>query len=131
MSGFKTALAAVGGLILFVVLIVAIWGFGIWFAGPQGQAGAYKKKVSATNRVQKQEMFEQLNADIDGYVAKIDVAKAAVKADPSEFNKINLVGAEQQCIDTVQQFNAESHKYSSRDWKSTHLPYSRHPAECR
>ena len=120
------------GILLLVALIGgAVWGFQVAFASPAGKGGAYRQKESALNRVQKQEMFQQLNADIDGYIAKIGVAKAAVKTSPSEFNRTNLVGIQQQCIDTAQQYNAESHKYTSRDFKSANLPYARNPTECR
>lgn len=125
---------AVAGVILVVLLVAALvaggWALTIALAGPSGAAQAYKQKESATNRIQKQELFVQLNADIDGYIAKIRIAKQAVAADPTSVNKTNLIGVEQICVDTVQQYNAESLKYTSRDFKSAGLPYRRSTLAC-
>lgn len=119
------------GVVLVTLIVVALWAGGVLFAGVKGQGEAYKIKESAVNRIEKQEMFEQLNADIDGYIAKIQLAKQAYARDPSDVNSTNLNGVAQICIDTVQQYNAESRKYTSRDFKSAGLPFTRDPAECR
>lgn len=124
---------------LTIFVLVAAIGIGSWaasvaFSPVKGAGEAFKQKQSAVNRIQKQEMFEQLTADIDGYVAKISVARAAVTSATSEIDRglrqTELIGITQTCIDAVQQYNAESRKYTSRDFKSAGLPYKRSPAKC-
>lgn len=122
--------------VLAVVLVLSLggWALSVAFSPVKGAGEAFKQKQSAVNRIQKQEMFEQLTADIDGYVAKIAVARAAVASAANEVDRglrqTELVGVTQTCIDAVQQYNAESRKYTSRDFKSAGLPYTRSPAEC-
>jgi Rieske Fe-S protein len=125
----------IGYTVLAVIVVgiisAALWGAGVLFAGPKGQGEAYKQKESAVNRIEKQEMFVQLNEDFQGFIAKIEVAKQAYQRDPSDVNSTNLTGVTQICIDTAQQYNAESQKYTSRDFKSAGLPYRLDPADCR
>jgi hypothetical protein len=104
------------------------------FANPAGQAGAYREKVSATNRVQQQAKFEQLAADYDGYLVQIKNAEAAVKSASPEtqpMRETDLLGLRQICVTTAQDFNAESRKYLARDWKSAGLPERLDPAACQ
>lgn len=111
----------------------ALWLLGVGTANVKGRGGAYKQKVSAVNRVQKQEQFEQLAADFDGYAVKIRLAKRAVSEATGvdkQLRSTELVGLRQTCVDAAQQFNAESRKYSSRDWKSAGLPARLDPEEC-
>lgn len=112
----------VGLLLLFGAIAAGLWAFGVFTADIKGRGELVKTNKSAVNRIGKQEMFEQLYADINGYPPKIKVQREAVKADPSEITRTNLVGLQQQCIDTVQQYNAEARKVTSRDWRSADLP---------
>lgn len=125
-------------LILATVTIAAIsiglWAFGVFTSNVAGAGGAIRQKNATVNRVQKQEMFEQLAADYDGYLIKIAAAVTAVKTTTDETDKAlrqtELVGLKQVCVDAAQQFNAESHKYTSRDWKSAGLPGSLDAQAC-
>lgn len=113
----------VGLVVLVGAIMLALWGFGVFTADVKGRGELIKTNKSAVNRIQKQEMFEQLYADVNGYKAKISVARDQVKADPSDsIAQTNLAGVRQQCIDTVQQYNAEARKVTSRDWRSADLP---------
>jgi len=122
--------------ILFSVSVIGIgmWAFGVFTSDIKGAGGAIKQRNATVNRVQKQEMFEQLAADYDGYIVKIEAQKKAVATtvDPTDksLRQTELVGMTQVCIDAAQQFNAESQKYTSRVWKSAGLPASLDPKEC-
>lgn len=122
--------------ILALVVILTLLGLG-WryvIASPKGAVGAREQQQSAINRVQKQEQFEQLAADYDGYIVKIGLAEIAVR-EASEadraFRQTELVGLRQICVDAAQQFNAESRKYTSRVWKSAGLPGRLDPLACQ
>lgn len=123
------------GVVLVAVVVLGLLGLG-WryvIAGPKGAVGAREQQQGALNRVQKQEQFEQLVADYDGYLVKIRAASLAVDAASAtdrEFRQTELVGLRQVCVDTAQQFNAESRKYTSRVWKSAGLPPTLDPEGC-
>jgi hypothetical protein len=121
----------VATLVAAALIAGAVFGIRLLLASPSGKAGAFRAKESSTNRVQKQELFEQLEADIAGYTAKIAVARDTYKASPTDEHLTELAGVRQECVDTVQQYNAESRKYSSRDFKAADLPYTHDTAECR
>lgn len=127
--GLLVLCAAVGG---------AVWAFNTGTASVQGKAGAFRQKESAENRLFAQQDFEQLSADIDGYVAKVVVAKRALKDDQAagaaaeqlQIDRTNVSGTQGVCIDAVQQYNADSHKYLLRDFKSAGLDATRSVGEC-
>lgn len=135
----KTGMSA-AGLVTLAVIFICVLGFGIWGAtvllsNVTGSGNAIKQKNSAVNRIGQQEQFEQLAADYDGYIAKIATAKKAVldaQADPVALplRQTELEGLEQQCIDAAQQFNANSRKYTARQWKSAGLPARLNPLDC-
>lgn len=129
-----------GGIAAIVVVIVivlagAVWGGSVLLSNVTGAGGAIKQKNSTVNRIGQQEQFEQLSADFDGYLVKITGAKKAVlkaQADPVNLplRETELQGLEQQCIDTAQQFNANSRKYTAREWKSAGLAARLDPTRC-
>lgn len=119
--------AVFAGLIAMIVVLTFIGlGWRYIIAGPSGAVGAKEQQQNANTRVQKQELFEQLAADYDGYLAKIRIAKNALAAASTDIDKelrqTELVGVQQTCVDTAQQFNAESNKYTAHVWKSAGLP---------
>lgn len=127
--------AIVLAVVAFVVVVTgALWAGGVLFSNAKGAGDAIKRKNSGVNRVEKQEMFEQLAADYTGYLVQIRVAETAVKDAPDELTRslrlTDLDGARRVCIDTAQQFNAESRKYTSREWKSAGLPAELDPESC-
>jgi hypothetical protein len=107
---------------------IGLWAFGVFTSDIKGAGGAIKQSNSTVNRVQKQEMFEQLVADYDGYVVKIGqlalIVATTSDATDKDLRTTELLGMTQVCVDVAQQFNAESRKYTSRDWKSAGLPPS-------
>jgi len=122
--------------VIVVIAVVGIgaWAFGVFTSDIKGAGGAIKQRNSTVNRVQKQEMFEQLAADYDGYLIKVSQLKLVVATTSSDIDKelrtTELLGVQQICVDAAQQFNAESRKYTSRVWKSAGLPASLDAKEC-
>lgn len=116
----------VASIVLIGLIVIALWAFGVFTSDVRGAGGAIKQRNSTVNRVQKQEMFEQIAADYDGYLVKIKVAVKAAASATTDIDKqlrqTELVGLRQTCVDAAQQFNAESRKYTSRVWKSAGLP---------
>lgn len=134
----KTGLG-MAGLVTLGVIFICVLGFGIWGASVllsnvTGAGNAIKTKNSAVIRIGQQEQFEQLAADYDGYLVKIKVAKRAVASTTDALNltlrKTELEGLQQTCVDTAQQFNANSRKYTARSWKSAGLPLTLDPDPC-
>lgn len=123
------------GAVIVLAILLTLGGLG-WryvIAGPKGAVGAREQQQSAINRVQKQEQFEQIAADYDGYLVKIEVARdaaASASGIDKELRQTELVGLQQTCVDAAQQFNAESRKYTSRVWKSAGLPANLDPQGC-
>jgi hypothetical protein len=124
----------VGILLVVAVIGIAVWAFSVGTSNVKGAGDAIKQNNSAVNRVQKQEMFQQIAADYDGYLTNIEGAKAAVKdavgTTQKQLRQTELIGLRQVCVSAAEQFNAESQKYSSRDWKSAGLPPSLDAKEC-
>lgn len=135
---WTTLRGVIGGLVivLIVVGLVGLFTTGSIFF----QAAAAKKTLQpridvknydSNNVIQKQEMFQQLYADIQGYKSNIAIARQAYKAQPTSENQTNLVGVQQQCVNTVQQYNAEAKKITSRQWRSKSLPYQINSGGCK
>jgi hypothetical protein len=114
-------------LIILIVVPGIIWGATVLFSGPKGRGDQIIRNNSEVNRTGKQEMFEDLYADIKAYPAKIANAADQVKTntDPSDTARLQsiLTGMKNHCTDVVAQYNSESHKVTSEDWKDDRLPY--------
>lgn len=119
---------------IVAVIGIGAWAFGVFTSDIKGAGGAIKQRNATVNRVQKQEMFEQLAADYDGYLVKIGQLKLVVATTSNDIDKelrtTELLGMTQVCVDAAQQFNAESKKYTSRVWKSAGLPLALDPKGC-
>lgn len=118
---------------LCIVVPAASWGIHVATSGVEGRGDQIVKNNEEVNRTGKQEMFEQLYADIKGYQVQISTAAKDVSdnTDPSDANRLKMVltGLKNQCTSTVQQYNAETHKILSQDWKDPRLPYELNPVE--
>lgn len=141
----KTQKGIFGNIVLWVLALVllcgalgiGLWAFGVFTSNVKGAGDAQRIKNSGVNRIQKQELFEQLDADYTGYLAKITVARQAVAdaraagdATTLGLRQTELEGIQQTCIDTAQQYNAESRKYTARDFKSAGLPATLDTTKC-
>lgn len=131
MSNSKIALIVIGVLLLIPVT----WGASVLLSNVTGAGGAIKQKNSTVNRIQQQEQFEDLVADYDGYLVNIKIANSTLKADSNDtmqksIDTTNLEGLKIECVDAAQQFNANSQKYTAREWKSAGLPARLDPNLC-
>lgn len=126
LSGKRLAAYVAAAILITVAISFGGWAFGVWWSGPQGAGEAIKQNNSKVNRIGQQERFEQLIADYDGYLVKIKVGKQAVASAVTDTDKqlrtTELVGVRLVCVDTANEFNANSRKYTARDWKSAGLP---------
>lgn len=117
---------AVFGVALVFALAGAIWGGSVLLSNITGSGNAIKRNQSATNRIEQQANFEDLVTTYQGYLVKVKLSKAALSAASTTIDKqiaqTNLQGISQACVDTAQEFNADSRKYLARDWKSAGLP---------
>lgn len=121
--GFWYAAKWVAASIVAILLMVGtLWFTGVLFAGPKGAGDAYKTNQSGTNRIAKQEMFEQLYQDIQVADLNVDATYVIQLTDPSYVNKTNYLAAKQQCNQLVGNYNAEARKYTSADWRDNKLP---------
>lgn len=99
------------------------WAVKVATSDVKGAGDAQIKINSGENRIQSQELFQDLYAKVLEYDRNIDVLAEAVRMDPREFNKTNLVGQILICNQAIEQYNAETDKISSAKWLSNDLPY--------
>lgn len=118
-----------GWLVLIVILILGglisagIWALGVATSGIKGQGDAVKTNNSAENWTAKQAFFEDKYEAIKAADQKIGLYAKAAAADPKDKTAAtNLQGITSQCINYVAEYNAESRKFLSQDWKSVDLP---------
>ncbi len=115
------------GVIIFVLFIglisAGVWAFRVATAPVKGQGDAFVQKESATNRIGAQARFEDLYADIQATDAKLAPAKQALKRNPnSQIKQTEFTGLQNYCLDVVADYQAESRKYLSADFKAFDLP---------
>lgn len=110
--------------LLFMALIsISWWAFTVAASDTKGRGDAVKQKNTATNRIAKQERFEDMYADILASDQRIDVMAAALKRNPaSQVNQTNLTGATTYCLQVVNQYNAEARKYTAQAFRAADLP---------
>lgn len=121
-----TKAIAIGLLALLGVFIVSavIWGASVAVSGPRGHGDATKAKNSSENWTAAQARFEDQHQAIISADEKIAIHKAALAADPKNPTlQTNLTGVTTGCISAVAEYNAESRKFLSEDFKSADLPY--------
>lgn len=110
--------------IFFLLLGAALWAFGVFTSPFKGQGDAFKTQQSSTNRIASQERFEDLYAEIKATDAKLAPAKDAMKANPdSQVKTTEYTGLVNYCLDVVADYNSESRKYLSADFRAIDLPY--------
>lgn len=125
-----TIVLLVSVLVLSAVAAILIWGFKVGTSDIKGRGDAVRQHNSATNRIFAQQHFEDLHQGVQRDVANVSAARAAVKVDPSQVNKTNVVGAIQVCNADVADYNASARKYLERDFRAADLPPSIDNAVC-
>lgn len=116
------------GMTILAVLALALcggigWGIKVLASDVKGAGDATIKINSGDNRIQSQELFEQLYAAVLKHDKNLDVMAEAVRLDPSSFNKTNYTGTKAACNNAVEDYNAEARKISSEKWKADDLPH--------
>lgn len=115
---------AIGLSILAVLAVVALAVGGFWLkvvlSDPVGQGNAIINKNDAVNRVNKQELFEDMYSDIKATDRKLDALKAAAV---DKTGKQNYASTVAYCFDVVGDYNAEARKFSAESFRSIDLPY--------
>lgn len=100
-----------------------IWAFKVATSDIKGAGDATIEINSGENRIQSQQLFEELYAKVLEYDKNLDVAAAAVKRNPSNFNQTNYDGLVMTCNAAIEQYDAEARKVSSEKWRSEDLPH--------
>jgi hypothetical protein len=125
--------------ILALVLICGgiVWAASVGTSDVKGRGDVHKANNSAINRIQQQANFVQTKADYEGALAKIKVARSSLAAANKANDKkaisqrqVELDGLVQNCIDTAQQYNADSGKITAKDWKDSGMPETLDPSKC-
>jgi flagellar biosynthesis/type III secretory pathway M-ring protein FliF/YscJ len=107
---------------LVLVIGALIWVITVVSSDTKGAGDAHKQNQSGTNRIAKQEMFQQLYNDIKAADQNVDLMYQTKTDDPSYVNKTNYTGAVAHCRQLVANYNAEAKKYTSADWRDNELP---------
>lgn len=126
----ETAKGISAGWILVLVLLLVggvtsalIWGIGVATSGVKGQGDAIKINNSAENWTKKQAFFEDKYQAVKVADQKIALFAQVVAKNPKDRTaQDNLTGITSQCMNYVAEYNAESRKFLSQDWKSVDLP---------
>lgn len=123
-GGWRMAIFIVAAVVFFGLLGWGIWAVSVGTSDIKGKGDAYKAKNDGTNRVLQQERFEDLYNEILAADKNIDVMKEALDLSPdSQVAKTNYSGVKSHCNDVVAEYNANSEKYSAKDFKRVDLPY--------
>lgn len=127
----RVVLIGIGAVVLVIVL--AIGGFFIeqWWtrttAPIKGRTNQISSINGAENRTFQQEHFETLYGDIKGYVQQIHIQQQALNQSAPgperDHALVILTGLRDQCVSTVQQYNADANKISADDFRTADVPY--------
>lgn len=124
----KPAVKVAAGILAIIIAITLIgwagWAISVAASGPKGQGDAIKTKNSAENWTAAQARFEKQYQAVIGADQKIAIHRSALEADPKNPTlQTNLTGILGTCTSAVAEYNAESRKYLSEEFKSADLPY--------
>lgn len=122
--GFWYAAKWVGACLVAGLVVVGIlWAAGVLFAGPRGAGDAYKTNQSGTNRIAKQEMFEDLYQEVKVADQRIDTFAVEYHATPTNVEaRTRYLGAITYCQQAVGAYDAEARKYTAEQWRDNELP---------
>lgn len=94
-------------LLLFVVLPLALWGFGVFSSGIHGTGDIRTERGSAANREHWSATFTGLYSQLQADQQNIQVAaKAATATGADKQDAVNLEGVQQNCDTDVAQWDA-------------------------
>lgn len=124
-----------GGMILLIMLVCgglswAGWAFKVAMSDTKGRGDTIIKNNDVENRTKAQQYFYDLHAAVERNAANIGIAEATVAKHPNDrIAQQNLDGAVQMCVSSVADYNAQTQKILSRDWKDPNLPFHLDAAE--
>lgn len=132
----KIALSVIGGIIAVTLLVWGIWAVSVAASGPKGVGDAIKTKNSSENWTAAQAKFEKLYAGIQAADQKTELSAQRLAASPNDLTlQQQHAGIQSGCISLVADYNAESRKFLSEDFKATDLPYqidtTSHAFDCK
>jgi hypothetical protein len=131
---------------LVAVLIIApvsIWGIRVATSDTRGAGNVEIERNSAENRIRAQAYFEQSFQDIKKFDVQIvdaqkayddfvtnnpkpsadDLVAAQIYGQQLNSRQVTLTGLQQQCQNTVANYDAEARKTLAAEWRSNELPY--------
>ena len=128
-----------------VVLVapIAIWGIRVATSDTRGAGNVEIERNSAENRIRAQAYFEQSFQDIKKFDAQVvdaqkaydnfvannpkpsadDLVAAQIYGQQLNSRQVTLTGLQQQCQNTVANYDAEARKTLAAEWRSNELPY--------
>lgn len=131
--------------LLAVVIIapVSIWGIRVATSDTRGAGNTEIERNSAENRIRAQAYFEQSFEDIKKFDLQIgdaqkayddfvtnnpkpsadDLVAAQIYGQQLNSRQVTLTGLQQQCQNTVANYDAEARKTLAAEWRSNELPY--------
>lgn len=111
-------------IILVVALIgIATWGFKVVTSDAKGRGDAVVQKNSAENWVNAQREFNRTFQEIKSDDRKINDAKVALEADPTnQVLKTNYEGLKQHCNTLVGNYNTDARSYLKEEFRDADLP---------
>ena len=131
--------------LLAVVIIapVSIWGIRVATSDTRGAGNTEIERNSAENRIRAQAYFEQSFEDIKKFDLQIgdaqkayddfvtnnpkpsadDLVAAQIYGQQLNSRQVTLTGLQQQCQNTVANYDAEARKTLAAEWRSKELPY--------
>jgi hypothetical protein len=105
-TGRAWTYGCLSAVLLFVVLPLALWAFGVFSSGPRGKADVIKQRNSAPNLIAQN---TTLNNDSQVVIAdkqKIQSMAAIPTGQQTQQDVMDLQGAEQVCDTDVATYNA-------------------------
>lgn len=105
---------------LGLVLLSGIgWAIKVAVADIKGAGDAHVQINTAANRLEAQKKYNQLYEGIIAADKKINVMAASAR---SEFDRTNVQGATNVCLETVADYNRMAGDVLTAKWKPVHLP---------
>lgn len=135
----RAARWTLGRIILVWVIVIAvalgigaaIWSITVATSGVRGQGDGVIKNNSAENWIKQQAKFEDLHAEYESTLVRIDQFQKIALENPNDaIAQTNFNGQVSHCTDVVAEYNAATRSFLSEDWKSIDLPPSLDPEDC-
>jgi len=125
----KVVGAIIGFFLIIGILMIALWGFGVFTAGIKGQGEAYKEIQSKEFRLESYNYFFDQYHSILALEGQIDVNISmlnSMEEGTKDYNRIriNVVALQSLRHQAIQSYNAEASKdYTAGQFRDNNLPY--------